>query len=93
MMVTVRRKVSLDELESDVLGILDHVLRKNEPIVIESGGSELALLHPVDSERPKGQAKERAAADLSASLAAAGGWQGLVDGEALKKRIAAARRL
>ena len=38
-------------------------------------------------------AKEQAAADLSASLAAAGGWQGLVDGEALKKRIAAARRL
>lgn len=61
--------------------------------MIENGGSELALLHPIDSERPKGQAKERAAADLSASLAAAGGWQGLVDGEVLKKRIAAARRL
>ncbi len=38
-------------------------------------------------------AKEQDAAALSASLAAAGGWQGLVDGEALKKRIAAARRL
>ena len=34
---------------------------------------------------------EQDAADRSASLAAAGGWQGLVDAEALKKRVAAAR--
>ena len=90
-MVTVRRKVSLDELESDILSILDHVIHKNEPVVIERDGSEIALLHPVASEQTRQQAKEQDAANLRASLSAAGGWQGLVDAEALKKRIAAAR--
>ena len=90
-MVTVRKKVSLDELESDILSILDHVVHKNEPVLIERDGSEIALLHPVASGQTRRRAEEQEAADLRASLSAAGGWQGLVDAEALKKRIAAAR--
>ena len=93
-MVTVWRKVSLDEPESDILGILDHVVHKNEPVLpvlIERDRSEIALLHPVISEQTRRRAEERDASDLRTSLSAAGGWQGLVDAEALKKRIAAAR--
>ena len=90
-MVTVRRTVSLDEPESDILGILDHVVHKNEPVLIERDGSEIALLHPVISEQTRRRVEERDASDLRTSLSAAGGWQGLVDAEALKKRIAAAR--
>ena len=52
-MVTVRRTVSLDEPESDILGILDHVVHKNEPVLIERDGSEIALLHPVISEQTR----------------------------------------
>jgi hypothetical protein len=85
-------RITFDELARDVTRVLDRVVRDRETVVVERGGSDVAVIRPAAAGRRRGR-RPPTRADLEAFLATAGGWRELVDTEQLKADIAASRRL
>ena len=72
-------RIAYHELARGVTRVLDRVVRGHEIVVVERGGSAVAVITP-------------APADHEAFLATAGACRDLVDTEQLKADIAASRR-
>ncbi len=85
-----RTVIPFDEFAADVSGVFDRVARDREAIVVEKTDGERVVLRPA---RPPKRRRRRTEADRRAFLASAGGWKGLIDGEALKKAIRESRDL
>ena len=86
-------RIALDELARDVTRILDRVERDHETVVVERGGSDVAVITPAQAGARRRGRRPRTQADQEAFLATAGAWRGLVDTEQLKADVAASRRL
>ena len=87
------KRITLDELARDVERVLDRVVRNHETVVIERGGSDVAVIRPTATKGGRRGRRPRTPADREAFLATAGAWDGLVDTDRLKADIAASRRL
>jgi prevent-host-death family protein len=87
------KRITLDELARDVAGILDRVVRDHETVVVERGGSDVAVITPAPAGGRRRRRRAPTPADREAFLATAGAWRGLVDTAQLKADLAASRRL
>ena len=85
-------RISFDELARDVAGILDRVARDHQTVVVERGGSDVAVIRPAAATHRRRRRRTRTQEDHEAFLATAGAWQGLVDTERLKADIVASRQ-
>jgi hypothetical protein len=83
--------IPFDEFAADISGVFDRVAREHEAIVVEKANGERVVLRP--ARPPKRRRRRISAADYQAFLESAGGWKGLVDGEALKRNIRQSRDL
>jgi hypothetical protein len=66
------RKIPFDEFASDIESYFDRVVRQNEPIMVERGIGEIAILQPVHARRRR--KPKRSAADHEAFLSSFGSW-------------------
>jgi predicted nucleic acid-binding protein len=82
------KRITLDELARDVAGVLDRVVRDRETVVVERGGSDVAVIRPTATKGGRRGRRPRTPADRAAFLATAGAWDGLVDTERLKADVA-----
>jgi len=81
--------LTADEFVSDPRGVLELVVDRGRPVVVESNGTAVAQIKPVRSparRRPDN-------AGYQAFLATAGGWKEHVDVEQFKRDNAESRRL
>ena len=75
----------------DLLRLAEEVRATGEPRLLCRDGEEVAMLVPASHSPERRPRKPLDEADLEAFRAAAGGWNGIVDTEQLKKDIRAAR--
>ena len=74
----------------DLARLAEEVARTRTPRVLRRGDEDLAILSPTTPKRRR-RGKRVTEEDIAASLAAAGSWKELVDGEQLKRELDAAR--
>lgn len=72
----------------DLLRLAEEVRDTGEPRVLRVGDEDVAILMPIPVKRRR---RVRTRADYDASIGAAGGWKGIVDGGQLKEDLRAAR--
>lgn len=90
--MTVAEATPIDITNSPELARLaEEVRASRQPRSLQRNGETIAVVMPVASKRTRRRAKT--AADEEAFLASAGSWQGLVDGEQLKRDFAESRRI
>ena len=75
----------------ELVRIAEAVRDTNQPRRLTRGGEVLAILVPFPSRPSRRSRQKRLVADHDPFLAAAGGWRGLLDADAFKEDIAAAR--
>ena len=77
----------------DLLRVVQEVRAEDAPLVLQIDDGDEIVVEPASRRagRRRPTPEERARAVEAAFLAAAGGWKGLVDGEALKRQIRAGR--
>ena len=71
--------------------LVDEVQRTNRPRRLRRDNTDVAILSPARFIPSRRRGKAVNQADIDASLAAVGSWQGLVDAEQLKADLDAAR--
>jgi len=71
--------------------LVDEVQRTNQPRRLRRDNTDVAILAPAHPTPSRRRGKAVTQADIAASLAAVGSWQGLVDPEQLKADLDAAR--
>ena len=71
--------------------LADEVRTTGTPRRLRRGDEDVAILAPAPPKRRLRRGKTITQADIDASLAAIGSWQGLVDAEQLKRDLDAAR--
>jgi hypothetical protein len=74
----------------DLVTLAEEVARSQTPLVITRGDEELAIISPTGPKRRR-KGKRITEEDIAASLAAAGSWKDIVDGERLKRELDEAR--
>lgn len=75
----------------DLLRLAEEVISSNQPRVLTRDGEKLVEVRPVTPAIKRSAKPTKTEADYVAFRSAAGGWKGLVDPEALKKSLKAAR--